>query len=361
MYGARMPGLDLLRMGGGLALIVCHAGYWLAPFGIPDTVWMLFGHAGVELFLVTFGFLLAERAFKATRPVAIGREWARSALRLWPLYLLFLLCNLALSAADANRPPWIEYLTLTQNLAWPHPGFFAEAWIVAAAAMIALVVPLLCHMLHSSGSREALSWLLGMFLLANLLRGLLVWLGNPAFDLGVRKILIARLDLPIYGVVIAWLWVHRYAAIMRWRGILACIAVVLLGITALIHMLVPLDQSLAARILLLPICDVAWAALVPWACSLTLPQWSMQPARTVAGSAYAGLLTHMTALRLAGARGLSLTATDPVTGVLMLFSFVLLAIGVALLIRLALDLPLIGMRDRGLPTFTQHFAPVPER
>ncbi len=356
-----MPGLDLLRIAAGLGLLISHAGFWLAPFRLPNTLWMLIGHSCVELFLVSFGFLLANRAFRCTDPPVVVRSWARSAMRLWPLYVLFLLCNLALWGERTPQPSWLEYLTFTQNLAWPHPEFFGEAWIVAAAAMIALVVPVACRALHGRGFGAGLAWLLVLLILTNALRALLVLAGDPSFDRGVRKILISRLDLPFYGVLVAWLWTHRYAAVMRWRGMLAILSTALLAATAAIHLTVPLDQSSAARVLLFPLCDIAWIALLPWACSLAVVAPVAGLAKGLAASAYAGLLTHVTALRLAQAKGLEMFADQPLTGMLTLSSFVLLAAGVALLVSLALDRPLLDMRERWLARVPEHPVPVADR
>jgi peptidoglycan/LPS O-acetylase OafA/YrhL len=351
----------LLRIAAGLALVVCHAGFLLAPFAIPDSAWMLLGHACVELFLVSHGFLMAEQALKSARSVSLGRMWARAALRLWPLYLLFLLCNVALLPADAPTLPWLEYLTLTQNLAWPHPEFFGEAWIVAAALLVALVVPLVCRVLHQGGFGAGMLCLMGLLVLAICLRGLLVWAGNPSFDLGVRKILIARLDLPVYGVLAAWLWIHGYEIIMRWRGVLALLALALLAVTGWVHLSVPLDSSFPARVFLFSLCDVAWLLLMPWVCSVAVADAIARPTKVIAASAYAGLLTHVTVLRLLDARGVSLVAGDPWSGILMLLSVVLLAVGVALLISLSLDRILLDLRERRLPRAAQHAIPVAER
>jgi hypothetical protein len=273
---------------------------------------------------------------------------------LWPLYLLFLLCNYALLPGDAATPHWARYLTLTQNLAWPHPDFFGEAWIVAAALLVAVVVPLVCRILHQGRFAAGLLCLLGLLLITLCLRGLLVWTENPPFDSGVRKILVARLDLPVYGVLAAWLWVHGYEFIMRWRGTLALIAVAMLAAIAWVHLVVPLDASLSARIFLFTLCDVAWLCLMPWVCSLDVADAIARPARIIAASAFAGLLTHVTALRLLHAKGVSLAAGSGMSGILMLLSVIVLAVGVALLVRLALDRPLVALRDRSLPRSAQH-------
>lgn len=357
----RMPGLDLLRIVAGVALIVCHGGYWLAPFHLPDTLWMLLGHMGVEVFLVSFGFLLAERALRRTPAPSVWQDSLRSLVRLWPLYVVFLLCNLVLLPADAERPHLIAYLTLTQNLAWPHPRFFGEAWIVAAAAMVALAVPITCRMLRQQTFRSGLLVIFGLLVAGHAVRGLLVVLGEPPFDEGVRKILIARLDLPFYGVLVAWFWIHRYEAIMRWRGWLAVVSLGMLVATSSIHLWVPLDTSLAARILLFPLGDFTWAALLPWVCSMDASRTMARSARVLAASAYSGLLTHMTLLRLADAKGLSMTASEPATGVLLLLSYALLSIGVALLVSLALDRSLLDFLARRFAPVAEHGVPVAER
>ncbi|MEP6882508.1 MAG: acyltransferase family protein [Dokdonella sp.] len=345
----RLPGLDLLRIVAALALVICHAGFWLGPFGIPDSLWMLIGHVAVELFLVSMGFLVAQRLLAVEHKVPILRNWVRSAFRLWPLYLLLLALNLVFAPEGEPISEWPSYIFLVQNLAWPHPNFFGEAWIVAAAALILLVVPVLCRLLQTKSFARGVLVLMGLLLTTSALRGLLVWAGNPSFDEGVRKILIARLDLPIYAVLAAWLWVHRYAAIIQWRAALALLGGVGLLATAWIHLTIPLDQSDAARTLLFPLCDAAWLMLLPWVCSLQMPDRLSESVRVVASSAYAGLLTHVTILRIGGSLGMPLLATSPMQGILMLSSFVLLASGVAILVSLVLDQPLLGLRERWFP------------
>ena len=57
----RFAGLDLLRVIAGLALIVCHTAFLLSSLRIPDSVWLYLGLVGVEIFLVSLGFLLTCR------------------------------------------------------------------------------------------------------------------------------------------------------------------------------------------------------------------------------------------------------------------------------------------------------------
>lgn len=357
----RLPGLDLLRIFAGLALMVCHAGFWLAPLGITDTVWMLIGHLGVELFLVAMGFLLAQRLLGAGKETGISRSWIRSAFRLWPLYLLLLVVNVLLVPKAETQAAWLAYLFLAQNLAWPHPPFFGEAWIVAAAAMMSLVIPVLCRLLRTQEFWAGLLVLVGLLFSTTALRAQLVWAGDPLFDVGLRKILISRLDLPVYAVLAAWLWVHRYAVIIRWRGVIAALGIVALAASAWIHLEVFLDQSLAARIFLIPLGDCAWLMLLPWVCSWQLPDRLSELVRVLAGSAYAGLLTHVTLLRIGAMAGLSLVAHSASQGVAMLLSFVLLASGVAILTERVFDRPLLTLRERWWPLVPDHPVPITER
>lgn len=357
----RLPGLDLLRLFAALALMVCHAGFWLGPFGIPDTVWTLIGHVAVELFLVSMGFLVSQRLLASEHEVPIVKNWMRSAFRLWPLYMLVLALNLMVAPATESISGWTSYLFLGQNLAWPHPHFFGEAWIVAAAALILLIVPVLCRLLQTMTFAGGVLALIGLLLMTSALRGVLVWAGNPSFDEGVRKILIARLDLPIYSVLAAWLWVHRYAVIIQWRAALAWLGGAGLLATTWLHLTIALDQSVAARTLLFPLCDVAWLMLLPWVCSLQLPDRLGKGIRVLASSAYAGLLTHVIVLRIADAAGMPLLASSRLQGVLMLLSFVLLASGLAILIYLVLDRPLLALRERWFPLVSEHPIPIAER
>lgn len=356
-----MPGLDLLRLGAGLALIICHAGFWLSPFRLPDTIWMLLGHVGVELFLVSTGFLLARRAFAASHPESIWLNWMRALFRLWPLYAVLLVVNLLLLPADSAPPSWITYLGFAQNLGWPHPEFFGEAWIVAAAAMIMLIVPLFAKALHNRQFLTGMLCISAVLLAAHILRGLLVWQGDPVFDRGVRKILVLRLDLPFYGLLVAWLWTRRYAVLMRWRGTLAMVGLIMLLVIGWIHLAVPLDTSTPARIYLLPLCDLAWALVLPWACSAQVRGTAATLAEGLAISAFAGLLTHMTALRVGAAYGMSFAPSSASSGILTLLSYVLLATGIALLVCRLIDRPWIALRDRWLPLAADHSSPVAKR
>ncbi len=354
----RLSGLDILRVIAGLALIVTHAAFWLAPFHFPATAWMFLDHVSIELFLVAMGFLVAQRLLALEQNVPILLSWVRSFFRLWPLFLLLLVANLMILPAQDSGPNWAMYLLFSQNLAWPHPQFFNEAWIVSTAMMVLLALPVLCRLLQRLGFSAGLVALIGLLLMTTVLRGWLVLGNDPAFDDGVRKTLITRLDLPVYAVLAAWLWVHRYEVIIRWRVILALLGTSMLVATGWVHFSVPLDQSDSARIFLFPLCDAAWLMLLPWVCALQVPERLSNALQVLASSAFAGLLTTITLLRVGSILGVPLHATSKLQGVLMLTSYLLLAGGVAIMAFLLVDRPLLALRDRWIPWPTEHAKPL---
>lgn len=353
----RLAGLDLLRILAGLGLIVCHAGFLLSSLQLPDSVWLYLGLAGVEVFLVCLGFLLTCQLL-ADAPVRIGWQWMRALVRLWPLYALMLALNLFLSPQEVSDIPWLRYLLLIQNLAWPHPDFFGEAWIVPAAAMVALLIPVLLWLIAGRAFATGLAGIMGMLLLGCLVRGLLVKAGDPAFDPGVRKVLLMRLDLPFYGVLAGWLWTHCRIGLLRWRNELALLGMIALGATAYLHGSTALDDSGLARNALLPLCDIGCALLLPWACAFKTDPRTGKILGVAAASMYAGLLTHVTTLRIGVKLGLPLATQPLAQGLLWLSACILFCSGVAVLVWWLLDRPWLQLRDRLLP---EHARPIQER
>ncbi|MBN8480659.1 MAG: hypothetical protein J0L88_03605 [Xanthomonadales bacterium] len=334
----RLAGLDLLRVVAGGALMVCHAGFWLAPFGWPDALWFMLGHVGVEAFLVCTTFLAAHQ-FLCTGS-GPGRAVLHGALRLWPLYALLLGINALLGPVGTTLPPSLAaYAALMQNLVTPHPPFFGEAWIVAAAMLLAVVVPLLCALLRRLAFAPGLVVLAVGIVAGWGVRALAVAALDPAFDEGVRKVLAMRLDLPFYGVALAWLAVQRPHAFARRPGALALLGVITLAGVAVAHFALPLDRSFAARVALPALCDVGWCLLVPWATKRDLATWLGRPLAVGADAAYAGLLTHMTLLRVLILAGVPATAASRSEGVLRLVAYVAAATILALVLSRWVDRP----------------------
>lgn len=360
----RIAGLDALRVVAGAALLVAHGAFWLAPFGLPDSLWLAIGHLGVDAFLVVTGFLCGLKFF-GNPGISVPRFWARRALRLLPLYFLFIAINLVLAPRlGVSISAWPAYLTLTQNLAWQHPAFFGEAWIVSAAVVFYLLLPVVCWPLRRghAGTVAGGLWLIGLIIVVHLIRLLLVAHAHAGWDEGVRKIVVARLDAPLFGVLLAWLVARNGFASAAARNGVAIAGALMLLIAIAVHLRRPIDaESQLVRVALFTWVDLGWAALLPWACAAHFAPRVAALSALLAASAYPLLLSHMTLLRVAAIAGLPLTTTSQWHGIILLGSYVIVALAVGLAIRRAIDRPLLSWRARLLPTQVEHLAPFAKR
>lgn len=323
---SRLAGIDALRVVAGAALLVAHGAWWLAGWRIDDAWWLLGGYLAMDVFLVSCGFLLALPILRGT--ASAPAVLCRALWRWLPLYLLAVLVNVPLAIA-LQQPPaslW-SYLLLIQNLAGTTQPFLAEAWIVPLLVWSLPWLAGLCMILRRMSPARAI-WLLGAALIvAHLPRLAVVWLADPAWDAGVRKAVLLRMDTLLYGVAAAWLWMRVPArafaplAIAGSGALLLCAWLFLHG---------SLDGSFAARIGLFTLGAGAIAALLPWLAGVRWQGcWFLAP---LAASAYAGLLTHITVLRVLALAGVPLTTGSRAWGIVALLSWMLLAALLALLV-----------------------------
>ena len=212
----RVPWLDFCR-----ALAIC-----LVLFGhgrgllLPNLPWLahikLGGFLGVELFFVLSGFLVGGILIKANSnsissfgwiPTFWGRRW----LRTLPNYYFFLFVNIVLLIYGI-RPESVDsywpYFFFLQNLAWPHPLFFGEAWSLAVEEMFYFLTPIaigvICLLTRSKESGLLLT--IGLIFTASVIaKFVYVEIYNPAYDSGIRKIVLLRLDSLMIGVFLAWI------------------------------------------------------------------------------------------------------------------------------------------------------------
>jgi peptidoglycan/LPS O-acetylase OafA/YrhL len=168
-----VPEVDALRALAMSAVIAFHCG--LMPFGWMG-VWLFFVISG---FAVTTSLLAGEERGNALG-TTIKRFYFRRVVRIWPVYMAFILGNvLVLLAIGRTEPlsdlPWL--LTFTHNLrmifktytpdnAW---GGFEHLWTLAVEQQFYLVFPLL---LLLRGKRARGLSLLGVILAAPLIRAL---------------------------------------------------------------------------------------------------------------------------------------------------------------------------------------------
>lgn len=144
---AYVPEIDALRGLAMTAVVAIHCG--LFPMG-----WM-----GVWLFFVISGFAVTTSLFSAKHRTAgvwsrMGTFYVRRALRIWPIYFLFVAVNvlviMALGEYGAlQEVPWL--MTFTQNIKMMIESYapgtcwsgFAHLWTLSTEQQFYLVFPLL--------------------------------------------------------------------------------------------------------------------------------------------------------------------------------------------------------------------------
>lgn len=330
----RLVGIDALRVIAGAALLVAHGAWWLAAWRVDDAWWLLLGYLGMEVFLVSCGFLLAL-------PLLHGDAFAMPTLRrtLWrwlPPYLLLVLLNWPLAAAMGQPlEGWWRHLLLLQNL-WRDGGtFFAEGWIIPLLAWSLPLLLLLSTALRQLPRARAPALLVLALLITQLPRIVAVPLFDPSWDEGVRKAVLLRLDTLLYGVAAAWCW---QVLPLRWNVRLALAGTTGLLLCGWLYLHLSLDTSVLARIGLFTLGGAAIAAMLPALASLRAGSQPLLAA--LASSALAGLLTHMTVLRLLALAGVPLTSGSRLGGLSALLAYMLAAALLALAINYGLLRPL---------------------
>lgn len=223
--GAAWPrafGLDLVR-----AIAICtvlhYHGFFYFDHLVEPQVWQLpVLIDGVSLFFVLSGFLIGRILFNR---MATGRLhttsdllrfWQRRWWRTLPTYffMLFLLVVVAFIARKELPATLWQYAFFVQNLAWPHPRFFAEAWSLSAEEWFYVLLPfaLLAVARSPERRRALLSWVVIMIFLIVpfVLRHLRfqAGIGLEQIEFNYRMIVLYRFDAMMIGVASAWFAVY---------------------------------------------------------------------------------------------------------------------------------------------------------
>lgn len=351
----RAPGLDAMRACAALLVVCAHARiffYGLAPDLTPI---LFYAGLGVDLFFVLSGFLVGGLLIDAARPGLrwIPHFWMRRWWRTLPSFYLFLLVNLLLARwLQGQWPDAWAHVLFVQNLAWPHPAFFPEAWSLAIEEWFYLLAPLLfaAFALTAAAPRRVLAVAIALIVLGTLLRWGWVLRFDPAWDAGVKKLAVLRVDAVAWGLLGAAalrLWPQRLHA---WRQVLAAAGIAVLVFGAALFFSVDIDHSVIARVVAFAINGLGSVLLLPW-----LIHWQLSsnplPARVVAKLAlwsYALYLVHLPIMRV-WQWVWAMPATWSMAW-LQSTSFVVLSIAAAAGVYIVFERPVMRLRERVLPS-----------
>ncbi len=195
---------------------------------------------GVELFFVLSGYLIGTLLIKdiatngqfsfAQLKQFVVRRWLRTLPAYWVMVTLLIPVWLFVYKKQLTWKVMLYYVFL-QNMVTPHPGFYTVAWSLSVEEWFYITLPVFIWIVsrnkrHFTKPSWLLCCLLVFFVATFCLRvvnSFLLPYGTD-FDNGIRKMVITRLDAPLYGVLIAW-GIYYKPHIQRYKQQLFAIAV----------------------------------------------------------------------------------------------------------------------------------------
>jgi len=220
----RIFGLDLLRFFAIFFVMNRHANDLILPFANKKFL-KAFELDGVTLFFVLSGFLigriLIKIYFKKERLTwrDLKNFWARRWLRTIPPYFLVLTLLIIMKLTQGNSFDlmYLKFYGFVQNLWYPHPNFFGEAYSLSVEEWFYFVFPLLLFVLSISfkqRSKPAFLFVVGVFIVISLAFRTYLTLkaeqiGIPVFSVykyHIQKVVVTRFDSLMLGVLAAYLF-----------------------------------------------------------------------------------------------------------------------------------------------------------
>lgn len=360
---ARLPGLDVLRILGAVLVLFAHGGYFLFAAWPEYAAYQYAGWIGTEIFFALTGFLVMREVLALPRGDLRGtlRYTAWRAWRIVPLFWVALLAHLLLARLDQRALPadaW-QFPLLVQNLAWPHPGFFGEAWNLPLILLASVFLPgLLLGAASFAKPRTVILVMLALLVaIALALRAQWIPEAGAGWDEDVRKVVIARLDACAYGALAALLGARfgsrrgeigtgirddAVGSSVRLAG--ALVAVFALCAATALFFLLPRDASFASKWLAFAASGVAAAA----ACLALSAPWREQPMLArLARWAYPLYLVNMPLLLGFALIGFGQTLS-PSSSVMRFGAWVLASVALAALLHYLAERPLLEWGRRAI-------------
>jgi peptidoglycan/LPS O-acetylase OafA/YrhL len=210
----RANGLDTLRAAAITLVFMNHYEAFVSDvptFGWGSTV----GWAGVDLFFVLSGYLIANQLFAGIargETLALQSFYARRALRTLPVFWLILSLYFLFPAFMGGQPlpPLWRFLTFTQNIGLMPGTGLSHAWSLCIEEQFYLILPLLL----TAGARISLGtrqgWLLlGLLILIGVASRAILWLSHGAnfggYYPNIYYSTLCRFDEFLPGIAVAML------------------------------------------------------------------------------------------------------------------------------------------------------------
>lgn len=275
----RIYGLDILRAFAILFVVIGH-GAILLPKSF-QFLHKVIVFDGVSLFFVLSGFLIGGILIKLldnNKPTKalLADFWIRRWFRTLPNYFLILLVLLGFSLLYQNGITiWNtkKYFIFSQNLFYPHPDFFPEAWSLSVEEWFYLISPVCIFSLIyflKLNSKVAVRFVAITILLAVLIfryvkfnqieiDSLYEW------DKFFRKQVFTRLDSLMYGVLCAYIQYYAKEVWLKYKKPLLIAGLLIFAITQTLYVydLIPIG-GLYNCVFSFSVTSIATAMLLPY-------------------------------------------------------------------------------------------------
>lgn len=363
---ARNDWLDVCRALAIAMVLFSHGRHFIVPVFPWASEWRIGGYLGVELFFVLSGFLigtmLLDYASRCATPWGwVPNFWARRWLRTLPAYYAFVVINLLLVLVGVHAAlpdTLLPYLFFLQNLAWPHPAFFPEAWSLAVEELFYFVTPLLigtAALALGRGERSVVAAMALLFTVSLAARINEVYAGDPLWDDGIRKVVLFRFDAIMVGVLLAWglrcLRVTRGSAHVRRAGLIVAGTLLPLSVILALRTDGWLDNSAFARIWLFLVTDVGFAGLIAAGLSWRLGAVVMAAARPLARWSYSAYLANLSVLAVFLAVMGDARPSGPIVAIALWLMFQTATLTAAALSYRHIERPALRLRERRFSRF----------
>ncbi|HEY0045961.1 MAG TPA: acyltransferase [Flavobacterium sp.] len=235
----RVFGLDLMRTTAICLVLIGHCG-WIYP-NDQDVLSQLFAFSafmGVEVFFVLSGFLIGRILFKIYTTTEftwsdiitfLKRRWFRTV----PNYYLILIVNIIIGLAIGYQLDELwRYFFFLQNFSTAMLPFFTESWSLPVEEFAYILLPASLFIALSIRPKDDKKLLFLAVALALILIFIICKIINHMYDpsptiyewnLGVKSVVVFRVDSIIIGVLYAWLSLVFVGIWKRFKIILAVV------------------------------------------------------------------------------------------------------------------------------------------
>lgn len=366
-YSKRIFGLDIMRAGAILMVVVSHA-LWLVPNakGLIPELLKLAGVMGVEVFFVLSGYLIGRIVLRVFTDKKFNYNrlkyfWVRRWFRTLPNYYLVLILNILLMLYFGNELPknlWL-YFVFLQNFAWEMPLFFNESWSLPIEEFAYVIGPLLLYStltfnLKISKTRVFL-WVtllvITFFTLTKIIYNYMVETeGMQFWNLNLKAVAIYRVDAIYFGVLAAYLSC-RYPKLWKVRKTfsfaLGFFVFILLNYAIQHYNLTIEHHPFFWNVLYLPINSIAIALSLPLLSNIqTARKWFLIPITFISVISYSMYLLHYSIVLRIVKNFVPYRELVPLEVLTYTSIYVAATIGFAYLLYRVFEKPFMDLRDK---------------